>query len=231
MYSILLSACLAALLLTMGCEARLRKYEDKICVLTGGAPRDAREAHVFETTKTQRCWLYAGANTMRPGRMNYKVVGTPSDSPRKFVWRLEDAVIEIDKSNLDMGFPANDHSHSYIHLLDDAAKTSAHPTGTAVTGMVLGEKLGGSGHDQQNLFPAAQKSQGKYHEIEDKIYSCLKSGAAHKATLEWKFKYQLDPVTSADLRTRAYTIWYRVRFHGENNVQSSCADIDEHLDN
>ena len=218
---------LVTLLMCLSCivHARLRKYEDTLCILTGSPARDAREAHVFETTRTQRCWLYAGPATIKPGRMIYNVVGTPSDSPRKFTWRLQTANIEIDKSHIDMGTEPNDFSHSYIHLLDDAVKNESHPTGTAVTGMVLGAKLGGSGKDQQNLFPASSVTQPKYHELEDSVYECLKSGKAHKAQLEWQFMYQTD------LRTRPYAIWYHVRFSGEHNTVSSCADIELHIDN
>lgn len=220
MVAIVIIACLL-----LGSEARLRKYEDTLCILTGSPARDAHEAHVFETTRTQRCNLYAGANTIKPGHLVYNVVGTPTDSPRKFVWRLEHANIEINKSHLDGGSEPNDFSHSYIHLLDDADKTEAHPTGTAVTGMVLGSKLGGSGRDQQNLFPANSATQTKYKELEDSIYECLSSGKAHKAMLEWKFLYQTD------LRTRPYAVWYNARFIGENNTPSSCTNVELHLDN
>ena len=46
--------------------------------------------------------------------MHYSVVGTPSDSPKKFTWRITRANIEIDKSHLDMGSEPNDFSHSFI---------------------------------------------------------------------------------------------------------------------
>ena len=204
-------------------EGRLRKYEDTLCILTGSPPRDAREAHVFEETGEQRCQLFAGPNTIKPGHLHYAVVGTTTDSPRKFVWRIEKANIAIDKSHLNMGSEPNDYSHSYIHLLDDAP--SQVPTGTAVTGMILGSKLGGSGKDQQNLFPASGVTQPQYKALEDKIYNCINTGAAHKAMLEWKFKYQTE------LRTRPYSVWYHVRFTGENNEASSCTDIELHLNN
>jgi hypothetical protein len=206
-------------------EGRLRKYEDTLCILTGSPARDAREAHVFETTREQRCQLFAGPNTIKPGHMHYSVVGTPSDSPKKFTWRITRANIEIDKSHLDMGSEPNDFSHSYIHLLDDTPKTEAAPTGTAVTGLILGKKLGGSGRDQQNLFPASSITQPEYKSIEDKIYNCIKAGAAHKAAIEWNFKYQTN------LRTRPYAVWYKVRFTGENGQASTCADIEQHMNN
>ena len=206
-------------------DARLRKYEDTVCILTGSVPRSAHEAHVFETTRTQRCWIWAGPATIKPGRAVFNVVGVPTDSPRKFTWRIETANIEISKSHIDMGTEPNEFSHSYIHLLDDAVKTEEDPTGTAVTGMVLGTKLGGSGSDQQNLFPASSITQPEYHALEDKIYECLKSGKAHIAQLEWQFKYQTDE------RTRPYAIWYHARFSGEHNTPSSCANIDLHINN
>jgi hypothetical protein len=202
--------------------ARLRRYEDTSCILTGSAPRDAREAHVFETTRTQDCFLFAGPNTHKPGRIRYKVVSS-SDSPKKFVWRIESSTIQIDASNLDMGTEPNEMSHAYVHALDDAPSTD--PKGTAITGMVLGAKLGGSGLQQQNLFPTSVKSQPAYKQLEDTIHECLKSGKAHRAQLEHTFQYQTL------LRTRPYSVWYSVQFIGENNAASSCANIELHLDN
>ena len=229
---VILAVTLLLALTVQTAEGRLRKYEDTLCILTGQAPRDAREAHVFETTRTQRCQLFAGPNTIKPGRMTYAVVGTPADSPKKFTWRLEKANIEIDSSHLDMGSEANEHSHSYIHLLDDADKKETAPTGTAVTGMVLGAKLGGSGRDPQNLFPQSALAQPQYHTVEDSIYECIRSGKAHHASLEWKFLYQTGLHTGGnDLRTRAYSVWYHARFFGEHNTASSCTDIELHLDN
>jgi hypothetical protein len=174
--------------------------------------------------------------------MTYNLVGTPTDSPKKFVWRLEKANIEVDASHLDMGKPPNTTSYGYTHLLDDSEsvdKSKVANIGTppsqpadhalsdsvAITGMVLGEKLGGSGLDTQNLFPQSAKTQPAYKALEDKIYACIKSGAAHKANIEWKFNYQTV------LRTRPYSIWYHVRFIGLNNVASTCADLELHLDN
>ena len=220
------------LLAAQTADARLRKYEDTLCILTGQVPRNPQEAHVFETTRTQRCQLFAGPNTIKPGHMTYNVVGTPTDSPRKFTWRLEKANIDIDSSHLDMGSEPNEHSHSYIHLLDDADKKETSPTGIALTGMVLGSKLGGSGRDPQNLFPQSALTQPKWTALEDSIYECIKSGKAHHASLEWKFLYQSGAQTGGnDLRTRAYSVWYHARFFGENHTPSSCSDIELHLDN
>ena len=215
--------CMLLLLLLCSVEARLRRYADSICTLTGSAPRDPHDVHVFETERTQVCFLFAGENTKRPGRMKYDVVGTPSDSPRKFVWRVDTSSIMIDASNLDQGTEPNEKSHAYIHLLDDAPSTD--PKGTAATGMVLGTRLGGNGIHQQNLFPTSVVAQPAYKQLEDTIYDCLKSGKAHTAFLHHSFKYQ-DVA-----RTRPYAVWYSVRFSGENNVASTCANIDLHLNN
>jgi len=230
--------CILVLLLAWSIEARLRRYEDSLCQLTGAPARDAHEAHVFEEMRTQRCWLFAGPNTKRPGVMVYDLVGNPIDSPKKFVWRLDRSNIEIDESHLDMGKPPNEVSYGYIHLLDDSesvtkskialsGKPADHSKSdsVAITGMVLGEKLGGSGLDSQNLFPQSQKTQAAYKALEDKIYRCIKSGEAHKANIEWKFNYQTST------RTRPYSVWYHVRFIGLNHAASNCADIELHLDN
>ncbi len=136
-----------------------------------------------------------------------------------------------------MGREANQNSESYIHLLDDsvsvdhsitlAGKPVDHSKSdtVAVTGMVLGAKLGGDGMARQNLFPQSSRTRPAYKDLEDKIYNCIKSGAAFKASLEWTFLYQTVS------RTRPYSVWYHVRFFGENNVASTCADVELHFDN
>ncbi len=191
-------------------------------MLTGSPARDKAEMHHFANVGTQKCLLFPGgsAKTIHPGHMLYVTVGTPND--KNFVFRLSTANIEINKSHLDQGTEPNEVSHAYMHQLDDAP--SIDPAGTAVTGQVLGSILGG-GREQQNLFPQSAISQSDYKAVEQRIYDCLNSGSAHKAAIEWKFNYQTG------LRTRPYSVRYQVHFFGENNLSSTCANIDETFNN
>lgn len=207
----LLLALLALLLVLV--DGRLRKYENPLCVLTGSPTRGPMDYKVFANTGTQRCYLYTGRNG-EPGKMVYNTVGTAVD--KQFTWRLSTASIDIYKTDLDTGSPPNDYSYQYIHQLDDTQSTS-NPMGTAITGMVLGQKLGGLGSAQQNLFAQSSTYQAEYQALETEIYNCLKNNLANVARIQWQFNYQ----TSTN--KRPYSISYDVKFIGSSSTDY-CAD-------
>lgn len=202
-------------------DGRLRKYENTLCVLTGSPTRGPMDYKVFANTGTQRCYLYTGRHNAQPGKMVYNTVGSASD--KQFTWRLSTASIDIYKTDLDTGTAPNDISYTYIHQLDDT-QSSSNPMGTAITGMVLGQKLGGLGTSQQNLFPQSSTYQVEYQALETEIYNCLKNNLANVARIQWQFNYQ----TSTN--KRPYSISYDVKFIGSSST-NYCADRTVYFNN
>lgn len=234
------------LLLVASVESRLRKYLSEVCVLTGMPVRSPAEYHVFTTTHTQRCYLYTGAMGAggSPGHATYHNVEeyTPADvslpggsttKAKTLWWRIESANIIITKADLDSGMGTNINSYNYIHQLDDSQAissteskryTQGAPTGTAVAGQVLGQKLGGKA-DVQNLFPQSTLYQSEYHAIETEIHDCLANNYASKALLEWTFLYQTDTAL------RPYAIKYHVTFTHAVGSATTCKNAEHYVKN
>lgn len=233
----------AALLLSIA-DGRLRKYMSEVCVLTGMPVRSPAEYHVFTTSKEQRCYIYTGAGGNSPGHATFHNVheytpesvvlpGGGTTRPKTLWWRIESANIIITKSDLDTGVGTNSNSYAYIHQLDDTQAisstapktyTQGAPTGTAVAGQVLGQKLGGKA-DVQNLFPQSTLYQAEYQAIETEIYNCLSNNYASKALLEWTFLYQTDTAL------RPYAIKYHVTFTHAVGSATTCSNAEHYVKN
>jgi len=128
-------------------------------------------------------------------------------------------VIKISAANLDQGSAPSTVGYQYIHRIDDSAKKSA------VTGMILGQKLGGSGSLLQNLFPQSSVVQASWRAFEQQIYDCLKNNQATYATLKWWFRYR------ASYSSRPYQVYYSAMFSEPGGASSVCQPLSQHFDN
>ena len=124
---------------------------------------------------------------------------------------IRSASIILRKGNLDKGTATDSRTRAYARKLGSDVKADD-------AGHILANRLGGCGsaaasspcNGYVNIFPQNPSvNRGSYKTLEGKIYNCLATGGATKATLDWTFAYQR---VSGSPATRPSSYTYKAVF-------------------
>jgi hypothetical protein len=137
---------------------------------------------------------------------------------------IRSASVILQPGNLDHGTDTDQRTRDYARKLGSQEKADD-------AGHILANRLGGCGsatssspcNGYVNIFPQSPSiNRGIYRTMEGKIYDCLKTGGASKATLDWTFAYKR---VSGSPATRPSSYTYKAIF------DKGCENLSETFSN